>query len=261
MALIFRRRHRREPGPDDEMTLVEHLQELRNRLIISLAALAVGMIGGWLLFEPVFDALSDAFCDYMTDHPQLAFSQESPCKLVYLSPTEPFLLKLKVVAVLGLLLALPVVLYQLWRFITPGLLPKERRYAAPFVLASVLLFALGAWLALIALPRGLNFLLGFGEAERAAIVLSISKYIGFVTFMILAFGVSFEFPVVLTSLTLVGVLSSTTLRRWRRQALLVAAVAAAVITPSADPFTMIALMIPLLVFYELSILIARLFKR
>jgi sec-independent protein translocase protein TatC len=256
---MFRRR-RRDRGPDDDMSVVEHLQELRNRLILSIVAVALGMVGGWYLYEPAFRQLTDAFCDYMTSHPELSLGGD-PCDLVYLSPTEPFLIKLKVVAVLGLVLALPVVLYQLWRFITPGLLPKERRYAIPFVFISVVLFLLGAWLALLTLPRGLNFLLGFGGTERVAVVLSISKYIGFVIFLILAFGVAFEFPVVLVSLTLVGVLSSATLRQWRRYALVIAAVAAAVLTPSADPFTMIALMIPLLVFYELSILIARLFRR
>jgi sec-independent protein translocase protein TatC len=242
------------------MSVIEHLQELRNRLIVSIAAVALGMVGGWFLYPPTFRRLSDAFCDYMTDNPELALGRD-PCDLVFSTPTEPFLVKLKVVAVLGLVLALPVVLYQLWRFITPGLLPKERRYAIPFVFISVLLFLLGAWLALVTLPRALTFLLNFGGTERVAIVLSIAKYIGFVTFMILAFGAAFQFPVVLISLTLVGVLSSATLRRWRRNALLISAVAAAVITPSADPFTMIALMIPLLLFYELSILIARLLRR
>jgi sec-independent protein translocase protein TatC len=218
------------------------------------------MVGAWFLYPPTFRLLSNAFCDYMTEHPELAAGRE-PCDLAFFGPTEPFLVKLKVVAILGLILALPVVLYQLWRFITPGLLPRERRYAVPFVFISVTLFALGAWMAMATLPRALNFLLGIAGTDRVAIILSFEKYISFVTFMILAFGAAFEFPVVLVSLTLVGVLSSATLRRWRRNALMIAAVAAAVITPSADPFTMIALMIPLLVFYELSILIARISRR
>lgn len=243
------------------MTIVEHLQELRNRLILSILAIVLGMVGGWFLYPSTFRRLSDAFCDYMVDHPELALNEQNPCDLAFFGPTEPFLVKLKVVAVLGLILALPVVLYQLWRFITPGLLPKERRYAVPFVFISVLLFVLGGWLALTTLPRALDFLLGIAGTDRVSIVLSIDRYISFVTFMILAFGVAFEFPVVLVSLTLVGVLASASLRRWRRYALVIAAIVAAVITPSADPFTMIALMIPLIVFYELSILIARLFKK
>jgi sec-independent protein translocase protein TatC len=259
VALIFRRR-RRERSPDGEMSVIEHLQELRNRLITSIAAVVLGMVGAWLLYPTAFLRLSDAFCDYMTEHPELAGGRD-PCDLAFFGPTEPFLVKLKVVAILGLILALPVVLYQLWRFITPGLLPKERRYAFPFVFFSVVLFVLGAWLALVSLPRALNFLLGIAGTDRVSIILSFEKYISFVTFMILAFGVAFEFPVVLVSLTLVGVLSSTMLRQWRRYALVISAVAAAVITPSADPFTMITLMIPLLVFYELSILIARLLRR
>jgi sec-independent protein translocase protein TatC len=171
------------------------------------------------------------------------------------------MMKIKLVAFLGLVLALPVVLYQLWRFITPGLLPRERRYAVPFVLVSLALFALGGWFAILTLPKGLEFLLGFAGTERVEAVLSIAKYIGFVMVLILVFGAAFEFPVVLVSLTLVGVLSSQQLRQWRRYALLIIAVGAAVITPSQDFFTMLAMMVPLLVFYELSILISRIFKR
>jgi sec-independent protein translocase protein TatC len=257
MALRFRRRRR----ADDPMTVVEHLSELRRRLFVIVAAVLLGGVGGWFLYGTVFDLLSDPFCDFMRGHPELAVNPERPCDLVYLSVTEPFLVKIKVVAFLGLLLALPVVLYQLWRFVTPGLLPKERKYAAPFVLVSLALFALGAWFALLTLPRGMEFLLGFAGTTRITAVLSIAKYIGFVTWMILAFGLAFEFPVVLVSLTMVGVLSSRQLRRWRRYAVLILAVIAAVVTPSQDAITMTALMVPLLVFYELSILIARLLKK
>ena len=194
-------------------------------------------------------------------HPNLAADPRNPCRLVYLSVTEPFIVKIKVVAFLGLVLALPIVLFQVWRFITPGLTERERRYAFPFVASSLVLFTLGGWFALLTLPKGLAFLLGFAGTERVQAVLSIGKYLGFVMLLILAFGAAFEFPLILISLTIVGVLSSRQLRDWRRYALVVIAIVAAVITPSQDWFTMTALMLPLIIFYELSILVARLLKK
>ena len=242
------------------MTVIEHLDELRRRLVISLLAIGVGGVIGWFLYPSVFNVLTNSFCDFMRAHPELS-ANEDPCALAYFSVTEPFLIKIKLVAFLALAIALPVVLYQFWRFVTPGLLPRERRLAGPFVLASLALFALGGWFALLTLPKGLEFLLGFAGTTRLVAVLSIGKYVGFVLLMILAFGAAFEFPVILISLTLVGVLSSQQLRRWRRYALVGIAVAAAVITPSQDVFTMTAMMLPLIVFYELSILISRILKR
>jgi sec-independent protein translocase protein TatC len=243
------------------MTVVGHLEELRDRLVMSVAAVAAGAVGGWFLYGRVFNVLSNPFCGFMRTHPQLAQDPAHPCRLAYLSVPEPFLVKIKVVAFLGLILALPVILYELWMFVTPGLTRRERRYAIPFVLSSLVLFAFGAWFALLTLPKGLDFLLGFAGTTRVVAVLTIGKYISFVTLLILAFGVSFEFPLVLVFLTLVGVLSSDKLRQWRRYAVVSIAVFAAVITPSQDWFTMTAMMAPLIVFYELSILISRLLKK
>jgi len=258
MALRLRRRRR---GQESSMTVVEHLDELRNRLIVCVVAVLLGMVGGWFLYRPVFNLLSNPYCSFMVKHPKLAVDPSDPCRLVYLSVIEPFLIKIKLVAFIGLLLALPVVLYELWMFVTPGLTEKERRYAIPFVASSIVLFALGGWFALLTLPRGLSFLLGFAGTARVFAVLSIAKYLGFVILLILAFGASFEFPLLLISLTLIGVLSSRKLRDWRRYALLTIALFAAVITPSQDWFTMSAMMVPLLIFYELSILVARILKK
>ncbi len=243
------------------MTLVEHLDELRTRLIVSVAAVFVGMAIAWPLYRPVFNLLTNPYCDFMKHHPQLALHPQNPCALAYISIVEPFLVKIKTVGALGLCLALPVVLYELWRFVTPGLTSKERRYAVPFVVSSIALFVLGGYFALLTLPKGLAFLLGFAGTSRIYTVLSVGKYVGFVTLLILAFGASFEFPLLLISLTMVGVLSSRKLRAWRRYAIVVIAIVAAVITPSQDWFTMTALMVPLLVFYELSILVARIMKK
>jgi len=260
MALRLRRRRPPE-DPTGTMTVVEHLTELRKRLVISVGSVFLGMIGAWFLYRPVFNLMSNPFCSFMSKHRNLAADPHNPCRLVYLSVTEPFIVKIKVVAFLGLVLALPIVLFQVWRFITPGLTERERRYAFPFVASSLVLFTLGGWFALLTLPKGLAFLLGFAGTERVQAVLSIGKYLGFVMLLILAFGAAFEFPLILISLTIVGVLSSRQLRDWRRYALVVIAIVAAVITPSQDWFTMTALMVPLIIFYELSILVARLLKK
>jgi sec-independent protein translocase protein TatC len=230
VAVIPRlRRKRRDPT----MTVVEHLDELRTRLIICILAVAVASVGAWFLFGPVTRFLQQPYCDFMHAHPNLAADPSDPCKLVFSSVVAPFLVKVKVTVFLGLGLALPVVLYQVWRFITPGLTARERKFAIPFVFTSLVLFTLGGWFALFTLPRGLNFLLGFAGTDGFLLLLTFEKYLGFVMLLILAFGLSFEFPLVLISLTLVGVLSSRQLRHWRRYAILGIAVFAAVVRTSS----------------------------
>jgi sec-independent protein translocase protein TatC len=257
MALIPKLRRR--PARAGEMTIVEHLEELRRRLILSLGGIGVGAIGGWLLYERVLDLMRSPYCRAITRLPE---ERQPPtgCDFVFASPTEGIIIRLKVVFYLGLLLALPIVLYQLWRFITPGLYPKERRLAIPFVLVSVSLFAAGAWFALQLLPRGLNFLLSF-PGEGLVPLLTADRYLGFVILVTLAFGIAFEFPVILVFLGMVGVLSSVRLRSWRRYTILFIAVFAAVLTPTQDPWTMLALMSAMYLFYELAILILRVLKR
>jgi sec-independent protein translocase protein TatC len=258
VAVIPKRRRR---DPTATMTVIEHLGELRTRLVISIAVVAVGAAIAWPLYRSVFNLLTHAYCTFITAHPKLAVDPQRPCTLYFTSILEPFLIKLKVTFFLGLGLALPVVLYELWAFIMPGLKPRERKFALPFVLSSLVLFALGGWFAYLTLPKALGFLIGFAGTERVAFVLSIGRYIGFVLLLILAFGLSFEFPLLLISLSVVGVLSSRKLRDWRRYNVLFVAIFAAVITPSQDWFTMTAMMVPLLVFYELAILVIRLLKR
>jgi sec-independent protein translocase protein TatC len=259
MKVIPERLRRRKDG-SGTMTVFEHLDELRTRLIVAVLSVLIGSILGWFLFGPAVHILTKPFCTFMTSHPQLAARPADPCRLVYGGPLEPFVTKLKVTVFLGFALSLPVVLYEFWRFVTPGLMPNERKLALPFVLTSIVLFLFGAWFALFTLPKAMAFLLGFAGTSRVLLLMTYGKYLGFVTLTILAFGVSFEFPLVLISLTLVGVLSSQKLRAWRRYAILAIAVFAAVITPSQDWFTMTAMMVPLVVFYELSILVSRLLK-
>ncbi len=253
MRLIPRRRER---DPERTMTVVEHLEELRRRLIVALAAVGVASVGGWFLFGPAMELLRRPYCDAVRD--QLADGGED-CVLRFIGVVDAFVLKLKVVIFLGLALAIPVVLYQLWAFIVPGLTRRERRMAVPFVLSSVLLFALGVVMAYVTLPRGLAFLLDFA-GEGIQPLLTADRYVGFVLTLALAFGVAFEFPVLLVFLSMVGVVSSAQMRSWRRYVVLIAAIVAAAITPSGDPYTMLALTVPLVLLYEGAILVSRLLK-
>jgi sec-independent protein translocase protein TatC len=250
---------RRERDPEGAMTLVEHLEELRTRLFISLGAIAVGSIIGWFLYDAVVRLLLHPYCDYWrTVPPDVRPTKE--CTLFFMGAVDPVLLKLKVVVFLGLFIALPVVLYQIWGFIVPGLTKRERRMAVPFVATSVFLFALGALLAYLTLPKGLSFLLGFAGSQFVPL-LTGDRFLSFVMLVALAFGLSFEFPIVLVFLAEAGVVSSRKLRDWRRGAILFIAVFAAVITPSADPYTMTAMMVPMILFYEAAIIVARLLKK
>ena len=241
------------------MTLVEHLDELRHRLVVAIVAVAVAAVVGWFLYGPVLHLLVKPYCDYVLSLPK-HLRPASGCRLNYFTALEPMLIKLKIVLYTGLVIALPVVLYQLWMFIVPGLTSRERGMAIPFVAASVLLFALGATFAYLTLPRWLNFLLGFAGPSFTG-VMQGSQFIFFVVLVALAFGISFEFPLLLICLELVGVLSTEQLRRWRRFSILGIALFAAIITPSSDQYTMLALAIPMYLFYEAAIIVGRLMKR
>jgi sec-independent protein translocase protein TatC len=242
------------------MTVVEHLEELRNRIVISLVALAVGAAAGWAVFPWVFDFIKGFYTDACLTLPA-ANQPPKGCEDLFIqSVIEPFLIRVKVSIFTGLVVALPIVLFQLWRFITPGLTDRERRLAIPFVLASLVLFGLGALFAFLTLPRALGFLLGFGGDQLVPII-TAGRYISFVMLVTLAFGISFEFPIVLIFLAWARVVTSRNLRDWRRYAWLFIAVFAALITPSQDPFTMLAMMVPMVVFFEVAVLVARLMKR
>src|SRR5712691_8752804 len=248
MRVIPKLRRRSPDGRTGTMTLMEHLEELRHRLIVCVIAIGVGMVVGWFLFPAFLHILRTPYCDTVSNLPK----QSQPiagCRLVFTGLLEPTLVKLKSVFFLGLFVVSPVLLWQFWGFIVPGLTERERRMGIPFVVSSVALFALGGLVAYIMLPKGINFLLGFAGPSLTPL-LSAGQFIGFVVLLTVAFGLSFEFPIVLIFLTLVGVLSSRKLRKWRRYSILFIAVFAAIITPSSDPYTMLAMMIPMCLFYE-----------
>ena len=258
MRLIPTFLRRSEAERTGTMSVMEHLEELRRRIVIAFLAILAGAVVGWFLYPYVLELLRDPFCEYLRDNPEVR--PPAGCDLVFNSPVDAFLTKLKMVGFLGLIAALPVVLYQLWAFIVPGLTSREKKWSIPFIVTSTLLFIAGAAFAIWTLPKALEFLLGFG-GEAVVPLITFDRYIGFVTLVTLAFGVSFLFPVILVFLEAVGVLSWQLLASWRRWAILGISVFAAVITPSGDPYTMFAMMIPMYVFYEASIIIGRIMKR
>jgi sec-independent protein translocase protein TatC len=255
MRLIPERFRGKPRDPEGTMSLVEHLEELRHRLVVSVIAIAVGSVAGWFLYDAVVELLIEPYCDYWATVPAEMRTTDE-CALFFMGAVDPVLIKLKVVVFLGLFIALPVVLWQLWRFVVPGLTRRERRLAVPFVASSVVLFALGALLAYITLPKALNFLLGFAGAEFVPL-LTGDRFLSFVMLVALAFGLSFEFPILLIFLSVVGLVSTQQLRAWRRWAILAITIFAAFITPSADPYTMLAMMLPMMLFYEAAIIVAR----
>jgi sec-independent protein translocase protein TatC len=258
MRLIPRFLQKSEAERTGTMSVMEHLEELRRRIVISFVAILAGAVVGWFLYPYVLELLREPFCEYLRNNPEVR--PPAGCDLVFNSPVDAFLTKLKMVGFLGLLVALPVVLYQLWAFIVPGLTSREKKWSVPFIVTSTLLFVAGAVFSIWTLPRALEFLLGFG-GEFVVPLITFDRYLGFVTLVTLAFGVSFLFPVILVFLEAVGVLSWRLLASWRRWAILGIAIFAAVITPSGDPYTMFAMMIPMYLFYEASIIVGRSLKR
>ena len=244
------------PGAAGNMTLIEHLAELRSRLIKSIVAIVVGGVVCWVLYPLILDLLLRPYCQTFPVEQRVEsglFGPGGGCKLFITDPLEPFSVRLTVAGYGGLSLAMPVLLWQVWRFVAPGLYKHEKRYAAPFVLAGVLLFASGASLAYWSLPRALDFLALIGGADLVSLF-SPKRYLGFVVKMMAAFGLAFQFPIALITLQALGIVSNRTLRKNRSYAVVGIVVLVAVITPSGDPFTLLALSTPMYGFYEISIL-------
>ncbi len=238
------------------MTLAEHLYELRHRVIVSLVAVLVTTAVAYGFHGQILHFITHPYCS-LPDHYRLV---KDRCTLVVSGVLDPFTVTLKLALYAGVLAASPVWLYQVWKFVTPGLYHHERRWATSFVAASVLLFGMGAAFAYFTLEKGLHFLLGFASGGLTSL-LNFNSYLSFVVAMILIFAVSFELPLLVVMLNLVGVVSAERLRRWGRGVIFGIFVFAAVATPSQDPFTMSALAIPMCVLYGIAVVIATVHDR
>jgi sec-independent protein translocase protein TatC len=237
-----------ERAADGSMTLIEHIRELRSRLFKASLAVLVGFGVGMWLADPVLDLLKDPYCGL----PGSIDPVTKECEFVQLGPADLFLLKLKIALWTGLVLAAPVWLYQLWAFIAPGLHRHERRYAYAFTAIAAPLFAMGAVLAYFVVEKGLEFLLQF-SGDDINTTLEITRYISFVTNLILIFGVAFEFPLVALMLNVVGVASAKRLLSWWRVAVFLFFVFSAIVTPTPDPFGMTALALCLSALYFMAV--------
>ncbi|MFF0366678.1 twin-arginine translocase subunit TatC [Micromonospora sp. NPDC005087] len=240
-----------ERAADGSMTLIEHVRELRNRLFRASLAILIGFGVGIWLAEPVRVLLSKPYCDL----PQSIDPDTGKCLFVQLGVADVFLLNLKIGLWVGLIVAAPIWLYQLWAFIAPGLHRNERRYAYIFTALAAPLFAAGAVLAFFVTTKGLEFLLNV-SGDDISTNLEVTRYISFVTNLILLFGVAFEFPLIVLMLNFVGLASAKRLLSWWRVAIFVFFAFSAVVTPTPDPFGMTALAVCLSALYFAAVGVA-----
>lgn len=241
---------------DGAMSMMDHLRELRQRIIRALLAVAVGTIVMLATYDPVKRWLTQPYRNLCSARPEF----KCDGSLFALGPLEGFTARLRVCAYGGLVLALPVVLWQIWRFIVPALNRREKRYAVPFIVSSVVLFAAGCSIAYWTIDKALEFLINWSGSDVTE-AYRITDYIMLVVMMMLAFGVGFLSPVLLVFLQLVGAVQPRTLITQWRFAVMGIFVTAAVITPSGDPISLLALAVPLTVLFLLSVLVGWLITR
>jgi len=245
--------HRHE---EKEMPFLEHLEELRWRLLNSLAAIVAGAILAYFFSDEILAILIKPYHD-ATSH---LFNGEAK-KLIFLNPTGGFMLHVKLAIFSGFLVALPVVFYQIWQFVVPGLLEKERKYVPLVVFLSTLCFAAGALFCyFVVLRYGLRFLLSFESADLVA-TLSVNEYLEFITMLILVFGIVFEMPILAFILSKIGLLTPAFMRHYRRHGIVTMFIIAAVITPTGDIINQLLLAGPLIVLYEVSILVSKIARK
>jgi sec-independent protein translocase protein TatC len=238
--------------PSGEMPFLDHLEELRWRMIWSLLAVMVCAIAGYFLVTRL-DVLG------LLIEPIKPFLHGS--KLKYLSPTEPFFITLKLAVSVGLVLASPIVIYQVWAFLSPALMPGEKRVIVPALYLGLVLFAVGVVMSYkVVLPMTLAFTMGF-QTESLEQNIVIGEYLGFVTRLLLAFGGVFELPVVILILSAMGLVTPEFLASKRRHAVVIITVLASVLTPGDVITLTLMMMVPLILLYELSIFLSRLVAR
>lgn len=244
------------PGTDKEMPIMEHLRELRSRIIRSSLAVAVSFIVLLAFYDPVKNLLTRPYRNLCEARPDF----KCDGSLYSLGPLDGFNARMRICAYGGLVLALPVIVWQIWRFIVPALSKKERRYAVPFIVSTIVLFGFGCYIAYWTLDKALEFLISWSGTDVTQ-AYQVTKYMSLVALMMLAFGVGFLTPVLLVFLQLGGIIAPRTLIRQWRYAIMGIFLTAALVTPSGDPVSMLALAVPLSLLYLVAVLVGWLLTR
>jgi sec-independent protein translocase protein TatC len=241
-------------NPEARMSLIEHLRELRNRVIKCAVALTAGSVAGWVVYPWVWNFVKAPYCKAQVKTLSSAVAHSAGslgphCQLYFSGVFDPLFLRLQISIAAGVIISSPVWLYQLWAFIAPGLYKRERRWAYFFVGAAIPLFAVGATIAYFAMTRGLQWLLHLTPADTTALIF-INTYLSYAAAMLLIFGLAFEIPLVIVLLNMAGVLTHKRFRKWRRMIIFLVFAFAAIFTPSPDPLSMLLLAIPCVALVE-----------
>lgn len=250
----------------DKLSITEHLGEFRKRIFISLGAVIVAFGVCFYFSEYIFSVLTlplHSTIKFSLKDPFITFvtTEKAGLNLVFLAPAEALWMHFKISFISGFIVSSPIIFYEIWKFISPGLLMKEKKYVFPFVAVTTLLFLIGALFCfIIVLPFAMNFLLTYKTANIKP-MLSVGKYIDFCLKFILAFGTIFELPVVLVFLTKMGIVSTEFLAKNRKYAVLIAFVLAALLTPTPDVFNQTLMAVPIILLYETGIWASRIFNR
>jgi sec-independent protein translocase protein TatC len=250
-----------------KMPFTSHLVDLRKRIIISLVFVVTGFAAAFNYSEDIFRFLTFPLRYNISLSITSPFVQlieknvKNNLTLVFLAPAEAFWMHMKVSIITGIVISLPVIFFQIWHFISPGLLHKEKKYVIPFVFITTTFFIVGAaYCFFLVLPFAMGFLLTY-KTESMIPMLSVEKYVDFCLKFILAFGAIFELPIVIVFFTRMGFVSPKTLAKHRKYAILLAFVAAAILTPTPDVFNQTLMAVPIIVLYEIGILVSRIFVR
>ena len=232
-----------------KMSFLDHLEELRHRLIVSLSAVAIGFLVCWAYSGQIYNFLAVPITQHLNGR-----------KLVFTNPTDPFTIYMKVALIAGIFLTSPIVLWQVWLFISPGLYAREKKFALPFIFSSTLLFLLGGAFAYkIAFPMSLKFLLSVGQSFEAMV--TINEYLDLALAVILGCGIIFEIQILIFFLSIFGIVSAGFLLKNLRYAILVIFIVAAIITPTTDIPNMMVFAMPMLLLYMVGIVIAWIFGK
>jgi sec-independent protein translocase protein TatC len=238
-------------NPDGRMPLMEHLRELRNRVLKALVAVTIGAVIGWYLFPHIWNFIEAPYCKLNITVPFAGKHGANSCTLYVNGLFDSLFLHLKIAIATGVIIASPVWLYQIWAFLAPGLYSRERRWAYFFAGTSVPLFAIGGGIAYFAMTKGLRFLLLL-VPKGVIPLITINTYLGYAMAMLLIFGLAFELPLVLILLNLARILTHQRFRKWRRMIIFLVFAFAAVCTPSPDPISMLLLALPCVLLVELA---------